>query len=214
MLRSRVRRSFTVEVKSKNRHTLSWPDDPTPAPVNWAALDPAPETPSPFDPFWSDEPAPAAPPVPAEKPRRILQSLIVAEPEPAPASEPEVAREPRLPRVRRVKPPQTQSDVLRSDVARAETARPLAGRLQAARPQERSPQDIRSQETRSEAIWSFADIADASSDPAVASPSIAVPPASVAPATVTPRKPPRARTSEPALAPGERWKRRLPRSCR
>lgn len=188
MLRSRVRRSFTVEVKSKNRHTPSWPEDPTPSPVNWAALDPAPETPSPFDACWPDEAA-SAPAAPAEKPRRILPSLIVAEPEPE-TVEPASTREPRLPRVRRVKPPQA-----RSEESHAEAARPEV--------------------TRSAAIWSFADIANAASEPAVAAlPPVEARPTPVAPVPVASRKAARPRTAKPALAPGERWKRRLPRSCR
>ncbi|GJD46783.1 hypothetical protein AFCDBAGC_4667 [Methylobacterium cerastii] len=191
MLRSRVRRSFTVEVKSKNRHTPSWPEDPTPSPVNWAALDPAPETPSPFDAFWPDEAAAPAPAAPAEKPRRILPSLIVAEPEPEPETvEPASAREPRLPRVRRVKPPQARPEGSHAEAARPELARPAA-------------------------IWSFADIADAASEPAVAAiPPVQARPTPVAPAPTASRKVVTPRTAKPALAPGERWKRRLPRSCR
>ncbi len=193
MLRSRVRRSFTVEVKSKSRHTLSWPDDPNPAPVNWAALDPAPDTPSPFDAFLPDEMAAPASPVPAEKPRRILQSLIVAEPE-AETFEPEVVREPRLPRVRRVKPPQMRSESSPIEAARTEPAR--------------------HEVVQADAIWSFADIAKASSDPAVAMPIVEAHAAPVAPATLTLRNRPKPKAGEPALAPGERWKRRLPRFCR
>ena len=182
MLRSRVRRSFTVEVKSKSRQASSWPDNPAPSPVNWAALDPAPETPSRFEPAWSDEPMPAAPPVAAEKPRRILPSLILAEPEPEPEiAEPQVAREPRLPRVRRPK------------VAKG-----------------------RNEAKASEATWSFADIATASDDLPPAAPQIQAQP--VIPAAAPPPTPSRkfikARSIERVLAPGERWKRRLPRSCR
>lgn len=197
MLRSRVRRSFTVEVKSKNRHSLSWPDDPTPAPLNWAALDPAPETPSPFDTVWPDQAAAPAPPVPAEKPRRILQSLILAEPEPE-VAEPVIERELRLPRVKRVKPPQMRSESPRAEAGRSDQAR--------------------SEMVRPDAIWSFADIADASSEPAVAAPAIPAPPvtavAPVASAPAVMRRPTKSRSTEPALAPGQRWKRRLPRSCR
>lgn len=182
MLRSRVRRSFTVEVKSKTRQSQSWPNDPAPSPVNWAALDPAPETPSSFEAFWSDAAADAAPPVPAEKPRRILQSLIVAEPEPD-ISEPPAEREAPLPRVRRVKPP-----LPRSDESRTEPARPGA-------------------------TWSFSDIADAAEDGAVAPSQTAHQPPAADAAPAPPRKPSKARTAETAFAPGERWKRRLPRSC-
>ena len=189
MLRSRVRRSFTVEVKSKTRQSLSWPEPSTPSLVNWAALDPAPETPSPFDSVWSDEaPTATAPPVAAEKPRRILQSLIVAEPEPD-VSEAAIEREPRLPRVRRVKPAPSRTDMARDDVARAKAA-------------------------PSDAIWSFADIADASADLTVATPSVKARPEAAASTVMPARKLQKPRAAEPALAPGERWKRRLPRSLR
>lgn len=177
MLRSRVRRSFTVEVKSKSRQAPAWPEPPSPSSVDWAALDPASFAPKPADPAPKPaDPAPKAA-VPAEKPRRILPSLIVAEPEPEPDM-PAETREPRLPRVRRVKPPQ---------------ARPEA------------PQAERS--------WSFADIEDAeleSPEPVAAQHEAPRPAPVAAPA----RKLAAPRNAEPALRPGERWKRRLPRSCR
>lgn len=180
MLRSRVRRSFTVEVKSKSRQAPSWPENPAPSPVNWAALDPAPETPSPFEAAWSGETTASVQPVAAEKPRRILPSLIVPEPEPP---EPVVEREPRLPRVRRVKPSPARSEA------------PQTG-----------------------ASWSLADIYD--DDDAAPEPQVAqqrsIPPQPVlaAPISAPSRKAAKPRSAEPALGPGERWKRRLPRSCR
>src|SRR3954447_7515283 len=106
MTRNRVRRSFTVEVKGRGRSGLNLQEatkSPSPPPsVLWAGTDLTPELAR-----LAEEIAPAADPDPAEKPvekveaRRVLPSLLVAEPitvEPEPAPE----REPRLPRVRRV----------------------------------------------------------------------------------------------------------------
>ncbi|WP_375463294.1 DNA-binding protein [uncultured Methylobacterium sp.] len=166
MLRSRVRRSFTVEIKSKTRHVPSWPETQAPSPVNWAALDPSPEPPE-------TPPAEAAAGLrEIEKPRRILPSLLAAEPAPE-VPEPAAEREPPLPRVRRVKP-----------------RRPL------------------SEPAPSVPSWSLADFDDAAPAP---EPAIA-PPASVAQSAPPARKVPLRRTSA-VLRPGERWKRRLPRSC-
>lgn len=173
MLRSRVRRSFTVEIKSKSRQTPSWPETTVPQPVNWAALDPAPEAPASFG------AEAAAPPAPAEKPRRILPSLIVAEPEPV-APEPLAMRERPLPRVRRAK-----------------------------------SQQIRAEMPRTVPSWSPADLHE---DPVPQAPQAqrqAAPQSvSPAPAAAPARSVVKPRTSKPALRPGERWKRRLPRACR
>ncbi|WP_375455192.1 DNA-binding protein [uncultured Methylobacterium sp.] len=172
MLRSRVRRSFTVEIKSKSRQTPSWPEATAPQPVNWAALDPAPEAPA------SSGAEAAAPPAPAEKPRRILPSLIVAESEPE-APEPVAARERPLPRVRRA-----------------------------------TSQQVRAETSRTAPSWSLADLhEDLVPQAAQAQRQAAPQPVSLAPAAAPARNAVKPRTSGPALRPGERWKRRLPRAC-
>ncbi|GJE31798.1 DNA-binding protein [Methylobacterium oxalidis] len=99
MSRSRVRRPFTVEVKSNGRqsHGLAIPSRvPDPPRPTARLLDEAS--------LWlrAERLPEHVSPAPEAEPRRILPSLLVAEaPEPAP--EPPVAKEPPLPRVRRVK---------------------------------------------------------------------------------------------------------------
>jgi hypothetical protein len=106
MTRNRVRRSFTVEVKSRGRpgsnlHEATKSSSPPPS-VLWAGTDLSRELAR-----LAEAPATIADPAPAEKPvekveaRRILPSLLVAEPI-AVEPEPILTREPRLPRVRRV----------------------------------------------------------------------------------------------------------------
>lgn len=92
MSRTRVRRSFTVETKSRGRQAPAF------LPVRASLLESAPK-PRPEAGLFESRPEPAAA---RHEPRRILPNLIVppvAEPEP----EPVTAAEPPLPRVRRVK---------------------------------------------------------------------------------------------------------------
>lgn len=105
MTRNRVRRSFTVEVKGRGRSGLNLHEavkssSPPPS-VLWAGTGLSQELAQlAEDPVSTAAPSPAKQPVVTIEARRVLPSLLVAEPiavEPEPAP----AREPRLPRVRR-----------------------------------------------------------------------------------------------------------------
>ncbi|WP_407523809.1 hypothetical protein [Methylobacterium oryzisoli] len=106
MTRNRVRRSFTVEVKGRGRsglnlHEATKSSSPPPS-VLWAGTGLSQELAQlADDPVSTAAPSPAKQSVEKVEARRVLPSLLVAEPitvEPEPAP----VREPRLQRVRRV----------------------------------------------------------------------------------------------------------------
>ena len=183
MTRNRVRRSFTVEVKSRSRLASSVHEAPKssspPPSVLWAGTDLSRELAR-----LAEAPVAIADRAPAQKvvekieARRVLPSLLAAEPitvEPAPAP----VREPRLPRVRRVSERTKVQPKLDAVSAPANSAasrsRPLAGKT-----------------------------GDRASPVG--------PVLNAAPVAVL-RTMKARRKVEPAPKAGERWKRRLPRAC-
>ncbi|MDR7039356.1 hypothetical protein J2X36_004130 [Methylobacterium sp. BE186] len=125
MSRSRVRRSFTVEVKSNGRQSLGLAIPsrvPAPTPVSSArALD--------AESLWlkAERVPEHVSPAPQAEARRVLPSLLVAE---APAPEPEMRtfEEPPLPRVRRVKPRTARSTM--AEPATSGSPLPKAARVE------------------------------------------------------------------------------------
>ena len=199
MKRSRVQRPFTVEIKSRGRQTGSLQDQPSvPSPSQpsslWAGLNlqgeltDHPETPITIE---AEAPRVAEPRAPEPEKRRVLPSLLAPEPEPV-AAEPEsaFAAEPRLPRVRRIaaKPwPQAQPTWAQAE-ARAAADAPLV---------------------HAKILVSPAQPAPSAHELGSTGPGIAEP-GSAEPAAARLR---RERRGMPGLRAGERWKRRLPRSC-
>ena len=183
MTRNRVRRSFTVEVKSRSRfgsnlHEATKSSSPPPS-VLWAGTDLTQELSR-----LVEEPVDAALPSPAKQPvtkveaRRVLPSLLVVEPI-AVETAPTPMREPRLPRVRRA----SERMKAKPKPSASETATNSALiRLPASAHQPRT----------------LAAMPVAGTSPAPAG---------------RPRAVKMRGKVGPKLKAGERWKRRLPRAC-
>jgi hypothetical protein len=191
MKRSRVQRPFTVEIKSRNRQTGSLQDQPSvPSPAVpsglWAGLNlqgDLIDRPETPPPSEAEAPRKVEPRAPEPEKRRVLPSLLAPAPEPVETDAAPTA-EPRLPRVRRVAAkPRPQAQPAWAE-ALAEPDAPAPRRSGIVVP---SAQSAPEASDRSDSELGASELALARLR--------------------------RERRGLPGLRAGERWKRRLPRSC-